>query len=138
MTVSERIRVLFPRRQVLTAKNMTLTETHPLQDPPTVAMPLLRLVVDYCRLHGLQHGTLFAGLPVDADARLSLQAAGGDDYELAFTAPPARERDLLRDLARSGCGATRIGRVVQGEGVRLLDAARQPVALRRRGWDHFA
>lgn len=74
MTVSERIRVLFPRRQVLTAKNMTLTETHPLQDPPTVAMPLLRLVVDYCRLHGLQHGTLFTGLPVDADARLSFDS----------------------------------------------------------------
>ena len=74
----------------------------------------------------------------DADAREALQAAGGDDYELAFTAPPARERDLLRDLARSGCGATRIGRVVAGEGVRLLDAARVPVSLRRRGWDHFA
>lgn len=74
----------------------------------------------------------------DADARLPLQAAGGDDYELAFTAQAARERDILRDLARIGCGATRIGRVVAGEGVRLLDAARQPVALRRRGWDHFA
>jgi thiamine-monophosphate kinase len=74
----------------------------------------------------------------DAEARLPLQAAGGDDYELAFTAPAARERDLLRDLARIGCGATRIGRVVAGEGVRLLDAARQPVALRRRGWEHFA
>jgi thiamine-monophosphate kinase len=74
----------------------------------------------------------------DAEARLPLQAAGGDDYELAFTAPAARERDLSRDLARIGCGATRIGRVVAGEGVRLLDAARQPVALRRRGWEHFA
>ena len=74
----------------------------------------------------------------DAEARLPLQATSVDDYELAFTAPPARERDLMRDLARSGCGATRIGRVVAGEGVSLLDAVRQPVALRRRGWDHFA
>ena len=74
----------------------------------------------------------------DADDRLALQAAGGDDYELAFTAPPARERDLLRDLAQSGCGATRIGRVVAGQGVRLLDADGAEISLRRRGWEHFA
>ena len=74
----------------------------------------------------------------DADDRLALQAAGGDDYELAFTAPAARERDLLRDLANTGCGATRIGRVVAGQGVRLLDARGDGIGLPRRGWEHFA
>ncbi|HEY0179060.1 MAG TPA: AIR synthase-related protein, partial [Dokdonella sp.] len=73
-----------------------------------------------------------------AAERLALQAAGGDDYELAFTAPAAREAELLRDLARVGCGATRIGRVVDGAGVRLLDAERRAIALPRRGWEHFA
>jgi thiamine-monophosphate kinase len=66
------------------------------------------------------------------------QASGGDDYELAFTAPASRERDLLRDLSQIGCGATRIGRVVAEQGVRLLDASGNEIALRRHGWEHFA
>jgi thiamine-monophosphate kinase len=74
----------------------------------------------------------------DASERLALQASGGDDYELAFTMSPARAADLLRDLARIGCGATRIGRVVAGAGVRLLDADGVAIALGRRGWEHFA
>jgi thiamine-monophosphate kinase len=74
----------------------------------------------------------------DADERLALQAAGGDDYELAFTLRPERVADMQRDIARIGCGATRIGRVVAGDGVRLLDAGGDAMALRHRGWEHFA
>jgi len=74
----------------------------------------------------------------DANDRLALQAAGGDDYELAFTVPAARAADVLRDLARLGSGATRIGRVVEGQGVRLLDADGSELVLHRRGWNHFA
>jgi thiamine-monophosphate kinase len=74
----------------------------------------------------------------DADERLALQAAGGDDYELAFTVPAARVADMQRDLARLGGGATRIGRVVGGQGVRLLDADGSGILLRHRGWEHFA
>ncbi|MEO7063866.1 MAG: thiamine-phosphate kinase [Dokdonella sp.] len=73
----------------------------------------------------------------DASERLVLQASGGDDYELAFTASPARAAGVLRDLARAGCGATRIGRVVAGESVRLLDADGLQIVLPRRGWEHF-
>ncbi len=74
----------------------------------------------------------------DEADRIALQASGGDDYELVFTASPAREAGLLRDLARLGCGVTRIGRVVAGDGVRLLDDDGAEIMLRRRGWEHFA
>jgi len=74
----------------------------------------------------------------DAEEQLALQAAGGDDYELAFSVSPARAPAVLRDLARSDCGATRIGHVVAGHGVHLLDADGGEIALPRRGWDHFA
>lgn len=73
-----------------------------------------------------------------ATDRLVLQATGGDDYELAFTAAASDEAALLRDLARVGCGATRIGRVVAGQGVRLLDAAKTEIPLSRHGWEHFS
>jgi thiamine-monophosphate kinase len=74
----------------------------------------------------------------DARERLMLQATGGDDYELAFTLASADENAVLRDLSKIGCGATRIGRVFEGAGVRLLDANGGEIALTRRGWDHFA
>ena len=74
----------------------------------------------------------------DEDARIALQATGGDDYELAFCVAPERANDMQRDLARIGCGATRIGRVVEGSGVRLLDGNGHDIALPRTGWEHFA
>jgi thiamine-monophosphate kinase len=78
----------------------------------------------------------------DADTRAGFQLAGGDDYELCFTAPEAGATDLLNDLARSNCGATRIGRIVSaaaGESatVRVLDAAGNAVQLEYGGWQHF-
>ena len=33
--------------------------------------------------------------------------------------------------------ATRIGRFVAGEGVRVLDGSGQPMTLGRAGWSHF-
>jgi thiamine monophosphate kinase len=73
----------------------------------------------------------------DAETRHALQLAGGDDYELCFTVADADAPALLGDLARSGCGATRIGRIVAEPGVRVHDNAGNPVAGARRGWEHF-
>jgi thiamine-monophosphate kinase len=64
--------------------------------------------------------------------------AGGDDYELCFTVPPALVADVQTDLARLGCGATRIGRIIEGAGVRVRDAQGQWLEPSQRGWDHFA
>lgn len=64
--------------------------------------------------------------------------AGGDDYELCFTVARAREADMHAALARAGSRATRIGRIVAGSGVRVLDARGNEVAAPRAGWEHFA
>jgi len=64
--------------------------------------------------------------------------SGGDDYELCFTVPAARAGEVQADLARLGCGATRIGRIVEGAGVRVRDAGGQWLAPVRTGWDHFS
>ncbi len=73
----------------------------------------------------------------DAPTRREFQLAGGDDYELCFTAPDAAAPDLLRDLADSGCGATCIGRIVAGANVGVQNASGNPVSVPRRGWEHF-
>ena len=74
----------------------------------------------------------------DAEQRAGFQLAGGDDYELCFTAAEASVTALLNDLARSGCGAARIGRIVAEPGVRARDGAGNPVEIARSGWQHFA
>jgi thiamine-monophosphate kinase len=74
----------------------------------------------------------------DADALRGFQLAGGDDYELCFTATEHEAASLLGDLARSGCGATRVGHIVTEPGVRVLDGTGNRIALARPGWEHFA
>ena len=63
--------------------------------------------------------------------------SGGDYSELCFTVPPARAGELQADLARLGCGATRIGRIVAGAGVRVRGEDGQWQVPGRAGWDHF-
>jgi len=71
--------------------------------------------------------------------RLAAALTGGDDYELLFTAPESA-RDALAALARdTGVPIAEIGRAVAGPTgrVEVLDADGAPLALERRGWDHF-
>ena len=75
---------------------------------------------------------------VAAEARVPLQLAGGDDYELCFSAAPAIATELLNDLARSGCAATRIGRIVAEPGVRVRAADGSLAMSPRPGWEHFS
>ncbi|AVP56479.1 thiamine-phosphate kinase [Pulveribacter suum] len=64
--------------------------------------------------------------------------AGGDDYELAFTAPPARREAVCQAGRDSGTSVTRIGAVEAAPGLRLVDGAGQPVQGRFPSFDHFA
>jgi thiamine-monophosphate kinase len=74
----------------------------------------------------------------DEASALHFALGGGDDYELCFTVPPARVAELQAGLARLGCGATKIGRMVEGEGVRVRAADGAWLATDRAGWEHFA
>ena len=63
--------------------------------------------------------------------------AGGDDYELCFTAP-ASSRDAIAALAAScGTAATRVGSIEAKAGLRLVDAAGQSLDLQLSSFDHF-
>ncbi|KZC16824.1 thiamine-monophosphate kinase [Rhodanobacter sp. FW510-R12] len=74
----------------------------------------------------------------DDTTALHFALSGGDDYELCFTVPAARVAELQAGLARLGCGATKIGRIVEGEGVRVRAADGSRLATDRPGWEHFA
>jgi len=74
----------------------------------------------------------------DDTTALHFALSGGDDYELCFTVPANRVAELQAGLARLGCGATKIGRIVEGEGVRVRAADGSWLATDRPGWEHFA
>lgn len=75
----------------------------------------------------------------DQDLAADCLIAGGDDYELVFTAPADRREEVLAAGAAAQVPVTRIGRVLAGAPVlRLLDAAGQPLAIQRHGFDHFS
>ncbi len=71
--------------------------------------------------------------PVVRRAALS----GGDDYELAFTAPVSCRARIDALFARTGVAVTRVGQVVAGAGVAVLDGERRRMALAEHGFDHF-
>jgi thiamine-monophosphate kinase len=69
--------------------------------------------------------------------QLDCALAGGDDYELLFSAAPA-QASAVQAAARSvGVAVRRIGRVEAQPGLRLVDAQGQPVVIAARGFDHF-
>ncbi len=74
----------------------------------------------------------------DARKQLKTVFSGGDDYELAFTAPPAARADVQAASSTSQTPVTRIG-VIQAEpGLRLVDGAGQPIDVQFSSFDHFA
>lgn len=65
--------------------------------------------------------------------------AGGDDYELLFTASPERAAAVIRAGEAGDVAVTRIGRVEhvgREAGVVVLDEDGRPVDSVRRGWQH--
>ncbi|RCS58538.1 thiamine-phosphate kinase [Parvibium lacunae] len=64
--------------------------------------------------------------------------AGGDDYELCFTASPER-REAIDQLSLSlGLRLTRIGEIVPEAGLMLLDKDGNPANFSLQAYDHFA
>lgn len=76
---------------------------------------------------------------LDTELLRQCTLAGGDDYELAFTAPPARREAVARAAASAATPVARIGRIISAEpGLRLVDAQGRALAERYASFDHFA
>jgi thiamine-monophosphate kinase len=100
-----------------------------------------------CEVSGVAAVVDWARVPLSAAARGFLTAvpeareavlAGGDDYELLFTAAPESREEVATRAARAGVPVTEIGFVTEGDGVLVRDATGSPIALERGGYSHFA
>ncbi len=100
--------------------------------------------------HILNRSKLGAKLDVDAlpigpalhnqprDFQLRCMLAGGDDYELCFTAPPSA-RDGIREAARQAkTPVTLVGAIEKEPGLRLVNAKGEHQPFSDKSFDHFS
>lgn len=64
--------------------------------------------------------------------------AGGDDYELCFTAPQSQRDAVIRAGQQSHTPVTRIGYIEQQPGLRFIDAQHQSITMSIHSFDHFS
>lgn len=71
------------------------------------------------------------------DLRRRFALSGGDDYELCFTAPAARRKQVQAAADHAATAVTRIGQIEAHSGLRLVTGDGQPLALTPTSFDHF-
>ena len=98
-----------------------------------------------CERSGLSAQVDWAAVPrfaslqsVSVENQIACALAGGDDYELCFTAPESMRQELLRISADNWLPLTRIGCMQIGEPtVYVRDERGEEVKLASPGFDHF-
>jgi thiamine-monophosphate kinase len=79
-----------------------------------------------------------AGLIVRNAVCVETLLAGGDDYEVLCTVPPAQSDALIAAGRAAGVAVTAIGTIVAGSArPRFLDGQGQELALKRLSYSHF-
>ena len=72
------------------------------------------------------------------DAALRCLLAGGDDYELCFTAAPSRDPSVIALSAELGLELRRVGTITAEPGLIVQDSLGRPLAPLPEAYDHFA
>jgi thiamine-monophosphate kinase len=83
----------------------------------------------------LPRSAVLAAQPMELQRECLL--AGGDDYELVFTALASRRDAVAAAAAGAGVAVRRIGRIDAGTGLRLVDRGGEDVASSFGSFDHF-
>ncbi|QCB47339.1 thiamine-phosphate kinase [Hydrogenophaga sp. PAMC20947] len=86
-------------------------------------------------LEALPQPDAVAALPAAQRLRCVLQ--GGDDYELVFTAPPGARLGVEAAARRSDTPVWRVGQIVAGSGLHLINAQGGRQRFTGAGFDHF-
>ena len=73
----------------------------------------------------------------DLNLRRRFCAAGGDDYELCFTAPAANRAAIMAAALEAGTAVTRVGSIEAEPGLRMVDGGGALVSMGLTGFDHF-
>jgi thiamine-monophosphate kinase len=72
------------------------------------------------------------------DIALQCLLAGGDDYELCFTAAPSHDPRVVALATQLGLALRRVGTIAAEPGLVVKDSSGRPLAPLPRAYDHFA
>ena len=75
---------------------------------------------------------------ISLNKKLEYILAGGDDYELAFTAPVSARAAVQAASQQADTRVTRIGKIEQTAGLRLVDGSGNLLPASFSSFDHFA
>lgn len=106
------------------------------------------LVTDLKKLlHASQVGAILYAdkIPLSAEIKkyisvkeaLSLALSFGDDYELCFTVPQKKQKQLERNFSDVGCDIHCVGEITSASGLIILDENKKPLILEKEGYEHF-
>jgi thiamine-monophosphate kinase len=122
---------------------------HALKTIATAALDisdgLLQDIAQLCRASAVGATLLRDDIPLSDEARsiLAVDATawdfilgGGDDYELAFTAPPEKRAEIAALAMQLNLPLTRIGIVTEGDEIQLLDEYGEQVDIGKIGWEY--
>lgn len=87
------------------------------------------------RVDDLPAGPMLAAQPLALRRNFTL--AGGDDYELCFTAPTEKRAAVMAAGDKAGVSVTRVGSIDKLTGLRLLDAEGKLLEQKSASFDHF-
>jgi thiamine-monophosphate kinase len=140
-TLIARYRVPQPRNALALAVRQHATAAMDVSDG--LAGDLSKL----CAASGVSASVEVAKVPLSAEAAgllarsvVGIEAllAGGDDYEVLCTVPPANTEALVAAGRAAGVAVTAIGSIVAGDaGVQFVDAQGRALVLTRLSYSHF-
>ena len=74
---------------------------------------------------------------LDTSSLQKLSLAGGDDYELCFTAPQTRRDEIIAIGEKLNLKLSPIGFISQEKKLSIFDEAQRPIEIKSTGYDHF-
>jgi thiamine-monophosphate kinase len=78
------------------------------------------------------------GNGIDTSSLQNLCLAGGDDYELCFTAPASQHNAIIAIGKKLNLKLSAIGETTQETNLNLYDKNHQLIKLKTTGYDHFS
>lgn len=73
----------------------------------------------------------------DHESLIYFALAGGDDYELCFTAPATKHAEVLQISEKLALPLSCIGQITRGAGTILQNEYGEAIPIRKTGFDHF-
>ena len=77
-------------------------------------------------------------LQVSPAVRQRAILSGGDTYELCFTAPVSARKKITELAKQTGVQLTRVGQIVEAQGIAIFDEHNRLITPAASGFDHFS